>query len=145
MDEARKAGNIYLSSPTWLSYAIAGGTVMFFGFAVLSLFAFEESGPVVVVAIAAFFSYMTYRGAVLCRFLGAELELDGSILRLKRGDVTEQFPLTGVRFKFEDWIQVVSVYDFSGDLVFAIDYVGQDIESLKQATMNDDQPAENDR
>ena len=118
---------------------------MFLGFAVLSLFAYEESGPIFVIAMVAFFSYMTYRGATLCRYLNVEFELDGSNIRLKKGDVVEQFPLTGVRFKFEDWIQIVSVYNFSGDLVFAIDYIGQDIDQLRQLIRDSDKLAANDR
>jgi len=118
---------------------------MFFGFAVLALFAYEESGPILVVAMVTFFLYMTYRGAILCRYLNVEFELDGSIVRLRKGDMTEQFPLTGVRFKFEDWIQVVSVYNFSGDLVFAIDYFGQDIDQLKQVIQNNDRLEANGR
>ena len=76
---------------------------------------------------------MTYRGAVLCRYLNSEFELFESEIRIKKGGTSEQFPLTGVRFKFEDTLQILSVYNFSGDLVFAIDYMGQDVDGIRQA------------
>jgi hypothetical protein len=40
--------------------------------------------------------------------------------------------MQSIRFKFENWMQIVSVYDISGDLIFAIDYLGLDIDQLQQ-------------
>jgi len=109
---------------------------MFFGFAVMSLFIYQESGPILSAAMMAFFAYMTYRGAVLCRYLNVEFHLERSNIRFTKGEAIEQHPLPSVRFKFEDWIQIVSVYNLSGDLLFAIDYIGQDIEQLKLIVQN---------
>jgi hypothetical protein len=61
-----------------------------------------------------------------------EFELDGLTARLITSDATEQFPMQSIRFKFENWMQIVSVYDISGDLIFAIDYLGLDIDQLQQ-------------
>jgi len=132
MGEVLRESNIRLANPRWLKFGIAGGTIMFLGLAVVSMLTFEESGPIFAITAGAFFSYLTYRGAVLCRFLNAELEVDGATLVLRDGELTQQFPLSGVRFKFEDWLQIISVYDSFGELIFAIDYVGQNVTGLKQ-------------
>jgi hypothetical protein len=141
MDSVEHMNIIRLSSPIWLKYSIAFGTAFFLGLVVLSVFTYEESGAVFAAVMVTFFSYMTYRGAVLCRYLNSEFELFESIIRIKKGGTSEQFPLTGVRFKFEDTLQIFSVYNFSGDLVFAIDYVGQDIDRIKQAIQDLDKLA----
>ena len=141
MDGIEDMAIIRLASPTWLKYVIALGTAFFLGLVVLSAFMIEESGVIFSAVAMTFFLYMTYRGAILCRYLNSEFELFDSTIRIKKGEATEQIPLAGVRFRFEDILQVFSVYNLAGDLVFAIDYMGQDIDRIKQATQDPDDMA----
>ncbi len=128
--------NHLLRSPKWLRVAIRGGTAFAAAMALLSLFMIREAhdlmtGLLMSAIFGSVLGYFTYRGYGLCKFLNHEAVLTDSMVRITSPTSDVSHPIGDVRFKFEDGMQILSIVGPDREVVFRIDYVGQDIQDLK--------------
>ena len=128
---------IVLSTPNWLKVLIRSGTALFVA-AVPGIYAayyvdgiYSIAGLLMVSALAFLFGYFGYRGFLLCKFLDHEVHIFDGQVHISHHGAVESFPLVGRAVEFDDRMEEFGIYRRDGSLAYRVDYIGQDIESLR--------------